>query len=432
MIARDMMAELVKWRNSDPHKPILLRGARQVGKSHLVREFGRSFEHFVEINFEKQTEPKEFFNGDLDVKKIIKKIELYTQKKIEPGKTLLFLDEIQECERAITALRYFKEEMQELHVIAAGSLVDFAFENISMPVGRITFLYLHPLSFAEYLAAIGREDLRTFILKNDVQSPFHEILIEHLRDYFWLGGMPEVIASWINEHSAERCQTIQDDLLQSYRQDFSKYAKRFKIQKLDQIFTGTPKQLGQKFTYKQLDDQMRSNVIKEGLNLLQKAGVIHLVYHSAGQGLPLMAGINEKRFKVYFLDIGLAQRLLGSTTHDLLTTKINIQHLGGLAEQFVAQDYIAHSDIHQAHKLFYWHREDRNSNAEVDFLFVKNSEIIPAEVKASAKGRLRSLLLFLETHPHSSYGIRVSELPASKEDNLETIPFYGIERWIEN
>ena len=431
MLKRDLMQSLEAWRQADPHKPILLRGARQVGKSWLVREFGKSFSHFVEINFEKQPEPKLFFQQDLDVRTLIDKLSLYTQKIIKPKETLLFFDEIQECERAIIALRYFKEEMPDLHVIAAGSLVDFALETTGVPVGRLSYLFLHPLSFAEFLTGIGRHDLREYVLTQPIDAVFHQQLLEHVKEYFWLGGMPEVVETWVRTHDADRCQDIQGDIINTYQQDFAKYIKRFQLDKLDKVFNAIPTQLGQKFVYKQMDPEMRSNVLKTALHALQKAGVIHIAYHTTAQGLPLAGSRNEKRFKVYFLDIGLAQRLLGVSRRDLLTVPMNVKYLGGIAEQFVAQNYIAGSSAKQSAALYYWHREEKFSNAEVDFVFLKGGDIIPVEVKSGATGSLKSMRLFLEMHQQSPYGLRVSELPFSIHKDLHTIPFYGIEAWLK-
>ena len=424
---RDLIHELMIWKTHPLCKPLILRGARQVGKSWLVNQLANSFISFVSINFEKQPEAAQFFQGDIDIAKLLEKLHVYTGKQIVPGETLLFLDEIQSCERAIIALRYFKEELPALHVIAAGSLIDFSLQKIGMPVGRVQFLYLHPLSFGEYLSAIGRGELREYILRGDIDPVMHNKIMDEVKTYFWLGGMPAVIDAWIKNRDFQTCIDLQDEILLSYRQDFEKYARKNLIDKVDMVFNAVPEHLGEKFVYNKIDPLIRSYLFKEAVDCLRKAGVIHIVYHSSGQGVPLAAGKDNKRFKAYFFDVGLAQRLLGLDLKQWAITPLNIKYLGAIAEQFVAQEYIAYTSIKSPPELYYWHREERSSNAEVDFLFLINGKIVPIEVKSGKTGHLKSLLLFLELHAATKYGVKISEQELSTNGNVNSVPFYGVE-----
>lgn len=426
---RDLIQQLNEWRIDPLRKPLILRGARQVGKSWLVEEFAKSFPSFVKINFEKQSEAISFFEGDIDIPLLLEKLQLYIGKKIIPGETLLFLDEIQICERAIIALRYFKEELPNLHIIAAGSLIDFTLKNIGMPVGRVQFLYLHPLSFGEFLTAQGKQELRDYLNRSDIDPVLHEKALEDVKTYFWLGGMPAVVSAWLAHRDLQACLDLQDEIILTYKQDFEKYTKGRLIDKVETVFNSVPEHLGEKFVYNKIDSDLRAYVFKEALDCLKKAGIIHIVYHSSGQGVPLAAGKDNKRFKVFFFDIGLAQRILGLDLKQWVTTPLNVKHAGAMAEQFVAQEYIAYSSIKQPSELYYWHREERSSNAEVDFLFLINGQIIPVEVKSGKSGTLKSLQMFLSLHNHSTWGVKISEQAFSNHHPIISVPFYGIERF---
>jgi len=429
---RDLMHELVAWKASSLRKPLILRGARQVGKSWLIQEFAKSFDSYVSINFEKQPEASQFFQGDIHIPNLLEKLHAYTGHKIIPGKTLLFFDEIQECDRAIITLRYFKEDLPGLHVIAAGSLIDFTLENIGMPVGRVQFLYLYPLSFSEFLSAVGKQELREYIQRGDIDPVIHNKLLEFVKIYFLLGGMPAVIDAWLLERDFQLCLDLQDEILLTYKQDFEKYAKKRLLDKIDIVFNAVPEHLGEKFVYKKIDPDMRSYLYKEALDCLKKAGIIYTAFHSSGQGVPLAMGKDSKHFKVFFFDIGLAQRLLGLDLQSWILTPLNIKHAGAIAEQFVSQEYIAYTSIKNPAELYYWHREARNSNAEIDFLFLINGNVVPIEVKSGKSGHLKSLHLFLESHPHSDYGIKISEQEQSECDNIKNIPFYALESLVRD
>lgn len=432
-IQRDALLSLQLWRKHPTRKPLLVRGARQVGKSYLVREFGREFDSYVEINFERDKQIGRLFQGSLAPKQLISSLAAYVGQSIVPGRTLLFLDEIQECEEAILALRYFKEEMPELHLIAAGSLLDFKLNAIGLPVGRLQFLYLYPLSFSEYCRAVGKDMLLDQVnTSQNTPAPLHDLLLEEVKRYCWLGGMPAVLDAWITHQDYELCQETQKEIIQSYRQDFNRYAKSHQLLFVEQVFSSVGLQLGQKFKYSTVHPEVRAANLREALLLLETAGVIYRIFHTSAQGLPLASGMDDKRFKVYFFDIGLLQCLLGVSMKHWLLSSLTVKHMGGIAEQFVQQEYIAYTAQREAHTLFYWHREAKQSNAEIDFIFIKDNDIVPVEVKSGATGRMRSLQLFLETHPHSTYALKISESPKADCGQIRSLPFYAIQSWFNH
>ncbi|MFN3234586.1 MAG: ATP-binding protein [Gammaproteobacteria bacterium] len=427
---RDIFKDLEHWARSEIRVPLVIKGARQVGKSWCVREFGKTFENFVEINFEKHKELKSAFCGDVDVQALLQKLSLYKNIPIIPGKTLLFFDEIQECPEAILYLRYFKEDKPDLHIIAAGSLIEFALEKVGMPVGRVDYLYLTPLSFGEFLSAAGREDLRKQSLNSENNSVLDQLLKEYLRNYFWLGGMPEVVDTWIKHQNIEQCQQIQDRIIAAYEDDFPKYAKRNQIEHVEKLFNNIPIQLGNKFVYTRVDDSIRSANLKSALCLLERAGIAHVSYYSSSQHVPLKARKNEKFFKVFFLDVGLTQRMLGMLHQSWIIQSIKVENLGGLAEQFVAQELVSYGSKKTKKELFYWLRESKNAKAEIDFLVEKGSDIFPIEVKSGKTGRLKSLQYYLNTHPDVRFGVKISENPYYETDRILEIPLYSIEAWL--
>lgn len=425
---RDLLSALLKWRNHPLRKPLILKGARQVGKSWLVREFGKEFPDFVEINFDKDKSAASLFEGDLHIQTLIEKLSLYCQKKIIPGETLLFLDEIQECEAALSALRYFKEDLPALHVIAAGSLLDFVLNELGMPVGRVQFMHLYPLSFAEFLTVGGYEALRKHLKENQkIDTVFHEKLIELVKNYFWLGGMPAVLDAWLKLKDPKICHEVQDEVVEAYRQDFHKYVKDRQISFVTRVFDAIPAQLGHKFKFSHVEQDEPAHHLKNALTLLIKAGIAHFCYHTSASGFPLGAEKDEKKFKVFFFDIGIAERILRLDIKKWVTTPFKISNLGPITEQFVAQELLAYSNIHQHTELFYWHREAKSSNAEVDFLISQGENIIPVEVKSSTQGSMKSMRLFLNSHPQVPYGIKISEGIFAGHSGIKEIPLYALE-----
>ncbi|MBI5196580.1 MAG: ATP-binding protein [Nitrospirae bacterium] len=430
---RDIEKELISWKSQKERYPLIIRGARQVGKSYLVETFGKThFQNIAVVNFEFQPQLKDCFQS-LDPFEIINKLQLLLGVQIKEDNTLLFLDEIQECPRAIMSLRYFKEKMPKMAVIAAGSLLEFALRSpdFKMPVGRIHFLYLEPLSFSEYLDAVGSQKLRNFLseveLTASIDDVIHKKLLELLRSYLIVGGMPAVLKEYLPGKDLMNCQRIQTGLLQTYRSDFGKYAKISQHINLQKLFDTAPRLVGQRIKYSNIDPNTRSRDLKNALNLLTLAGIIKPIYLTKASGLPLGAQINEQKFKLNFLDTGLMQNSCG--LQGQLSVEKNLMQInaGSVAEQFVGQELTAYSDKHQQSSLYFWAREKKNSMAEVDYVINIGSNIFPVEVKSGKEGRLKSLRMFLE-EKKSKLGIRFSQDKLSYHDKILSIPLYMIEQ----
>lgn len=278
--------------------------------------------------------------------------------------------------------------------------------------------------------ALNRHDLRQFISHGKQDPVIHTILLDHLKTYMWLGGLPAVVEAWIKFHDASKCQSLQDRIITSYRQDFLKYAKKNQIENLDTVFSAIPRQLGAKFKYSNVDNETKSTSLKNALSLLIKAGVAYQCFHTDAQGFPLAAQKNEKLFKVFFFDIGLAQRLLNLDLSAWVIQKLDVKYLGGIAEQLVAQEYLSYLNPENPGELYYWHREIGTNNAEVDFIFIRKTEIVPAEVKSGVKGGLKSLNVFLASHLRSKYGLKISQTLGVSSVTLLEIPLYGLEGWL--
>lgn len=432
---RSILHELKKWKEDSRHKPLLIRGARQVGKTYIIRQLGQEFQNYVEVNFELYPEAKKIFDHDLDPERIIRDLSAFTRKKITPGVSLLFLDEIQEAPGAISALRYFYEMLPQLHVIAAGSLLDFELENIGLPVGRVASIYMYPLSFMEFLAAKNEGLLIETIFDHDasreLNEALHNKLLLLLGEYMTVGGMPEAVACFVENPDLNRCFKIQRTIIDAFRQDFHKYAKKYQVKYVELLFNSIPGFLGKKFKFSNIPGEFRKRELMPALELLVKAGVAARIIHSGGQGIPLAASAKEDVFKVLFLDIALSQSVLGSDTASwLLDPGINFINKGGLTEAFVGQELLAYSTPDQKSDLFYWQREERASNAELDYLIRKNDIIVPIEVKSGAAGHLKSLRFFLDEREKSPYGVRFSISNFFRDNDIHTYPLYAVAKLV--
>lgn len=428
---RDIETSLLEWKNHPSRKPLLLRGARQTGKTYVVEKFGKNnFQNFIAINFELEPDYIRCFDS-LDPKEIIKNIALLKRQVIEPHNTLFFLDEIQECPNAIRALRYFKEKSPEIGIIGAGSLLEFVLNDAEfrMPVGRIQSLYLKPLSFKEYLSAKGYQELRKFLeqvtWKDSIAEPVHMQLLHLIKEYMIVGGMPEVIKEYLLYEDWIKCQDIQTQLLQTYRNDFGKYAPRTNHKYLQLLFEKAPGLIAETFKFVNVDPEVRSRDLKKALELLRDAGLIHVVYSTAASGLPLVSLINERKFKIIFLDIGLAMRTTGLQSELLFTDNVMLVNRGSLAEQFVGQEFVAYSPDNEESRLYYWTHEKITSQSEVDYVISIDGHIIPVEVKAGATGKLKSLRRFMD-EKKINFGIRISQHPLSFHDKIVSVPLYLI------
>lgn len=422
---------LLEWKN-EPYsrKPLLLRGARQVGKTHAARNLGKTFKNFVEINLELDEEARRIVAQDLDPKRIVFQLSQYLKKDIIPGSTLLFIDEIQAVPKAIIALRYFYEIMPELHVIAAGSLLDFAIEQVGMPVGRITGLYMYPLSFFEFLVALGNEKWAEAILKHDNAEPLlegvHDQLLNLVGTYLAIGGMPAAVNAWVQTQTPRAVKKIHSDLLDSYKQDFNKYAAKHQIKYLDILFRNALSQLGNKFMYSRVGEYQKRE-LEPALELLQKAWIVHPVVRSDGQGIPIGAEAQLNDFKVVFVDVGLSQSSLNlDITPWFLDPLAAFVNKGEIVEAFVGQEILAYADPIAKSNLFYWRRESRNSQAEVDYLVQIKEKVVPIEVKAGTSLRIKSMHVFLDSHPNSVYGIRFSAHNYAVDSRVHTYPLYSV------
>lgn len=415
----------MKWKADSDRKPLILRGARQVGKTHAVRTLGKTFDHFVEINFEYSEIYRPIFEEDLDPHRIVRTLSILIKRPIEPGKTLLFFDEIQACPRAITSLRYFYEKMPELHVISAGSLLEFAHELIGIPVGRVESCYLYPMTFIEYLIADQEKLLVQEILEEkELPLSIHKQLLKHLGIFLALGGMPEVLKRWIEKKDPLLCSKIHATLLDSYRQDFEKYGKKSQIKYLSLLFDTLPRQIGEKFKYSKVGDY-RKRELEPALELLLTAGIIHKVMHTAAQGIPIGADANPEKFKLIFIDVGLTQALLGlDLSAWFIQPEVELVNKGKIVESYVGQELLAYSSGYKKPQLYYWQKETRGSSAEIDYMIQKGSHIIPIEVKSGMSGKMRSLHAFLNSHPYTDYGVKTSIDTFRLSKPILSIPLY--------
>lgn len=428
---RAIDASLSQWVKQVSRLPLLLRGARQIGKTFTIRQLAQThFKNLVEINFELEPFYADCFKS-LQPQTIINLIMDLSRQKIIAGETLLFFDEIQECPRAIMALRYFKELMPELHVVGAGSLLEFVLNetDFRMPVGRVQYMHMHPLSFREYLCAMGYERLHDQLSAVSLDKPLdkiiHEKLLALVREYMFIGGMPDAIKTYIDTQDFSAVQYKQTVLLNTYRNDFGKYSKHIHHKFLQKVFDMTPLLVGQQVKYNKIDDAMLSRDLKEAILNLNHAGVIRSVYSSSASGLPLKALINDKKFKLLFLDVGLLIRATQVSAHQLFNENLHLIHQGGISEQLVGQELLVYQDCLLEPELHYWSRDVVGSQAELDYLVTQNSQILPIEVKAGSTGSLKSLHQFMK-EKNSSLGIRISEIPLTCQQNILTIPFYLI------
>jgi len=428
MIKRNIYKHLLAWKEQKKHKPLIMRGARQTGKTYIVKQLGATFTNFVAINCEANGIVKKIFAQDLSIPRIMRDLALFTEQKIIPGKTLLFFDEVQEIPEVLKALRYFYEELPELHVIVAGSLLDFVLENIGIAVGRVSFLYLYPVSFLEFLnmthPTLAEEVLRHKV-EEPLAEPIHHKLLQYLAIYFAVGGLPEALQYWIDTQDLVACNKIHHELINSYRQDFQKYAKKHQIKYIDLMFDRVPLFHGKTFKYSNISSDYRKRELMPALELLVKAQVISLIKCSAGNGVPLGAEVNLNRFKAIFLDIALAQAVLGLNTKEwILNMQENFINQGAVIEAFVGQELLAYSDPNVKANLYYWQREAHGSNAEIDYMIEKD-KVIPIEVKSGTTGTLRSLHMFLQSK-NAPYGIRFSTHNYSHHERIYSYPLYAI------
>lgn len=428
---------LKKWCSQKDRKPLVIRGARQVGKSTVVRNFAKNNSYeLIEINLE-ITELKSFQTKTFVIENLIQEIEIKFKTKIT-SKTILFFDEIQALPVAVERLRYFYEKMPQIKVVAAGSLLEIILNQseISFPVGRVSFYHLGPMTFTEFLMAIGQKKQAELILKNKVPDYLHDDLLNELKKFYYIGGMPKAIFNYQQTNSLLVVRETQRDIIQTYISDFPKYNQRIKLERIENIFSRLSFHLGQKIIYQKVDIDYRSIEIKKIIHLLIDARLFTPAYHVDATHLPLKAGLDLDIFKLYHLDIGLLNYFLKTEWDDILNFdfKTNPKMIGLLTEQFISQHLAYSENGVEPPELFYWLRDKSIQKAELDFVIQKNKKIIPIEVKSSKSGHLKSLLYFC-SEKKNKHAIRFSteffsdEKVKHKEHifKLSSWPIYAVE-----
>jgi len=436
-IVREIDKEFLEWRNSSVIKPILVHGVRQCGKTASVRHLGSTFETFIEINFEKEPSFSAIFNSDFDISRICSEIELKTGKTISDTSTLLFLDEIQECPNAITALRYFKEDRPSLHVIAAGSLLEFALgkskNQISFPVGRVRSIYMYPLSFREFLSALSKEKLAENLASKDksLSEAVHEECLNLYKKFLVVGGMPESVREFAYSGSYLNCQRIQRDIIDNFENDFGKYSGRIPPEEIKEVFDFSFRNIGNQIVLSRSIPNMKAARFSTILNLLSMAGLVHKVKSSTCESLPLGSGNKNISIKVLTFDTGVYLTKQGYDATELLNA-VNLESLnkGSLVEMQTGLELLKNSDKYQKAELYYWKRT--GANAEVDYVIQKGESIIPIEVKSNSTGKMQSMAEYLKTH-NAPFGIRVSfekyGISTFKNSTIHVTPVYGTIEW---
>lgn len=424
---RHIERKLLAWKDKRRRKPLIVRGARQVGKTYCLKMFGRQqFTNLIYIDLERHSDWHGIFSGDLSAAKICLELEIVTGKKIVPGESLLFIDEIQSCPMAIMALRYFYEDLPGLHVVAAGSLLEFALKDISFPVGRIQFLHLGPLSFQEYLLAAGHEQAGKTIEESPKQltETIHTFLSGELKKYFFVGGMPECTKAFLETGSMQEAFEVQEEICETYFLDFAKYKPKADKLCLHQVLVAIAKSVGQQIKYSRLTDGFTNPTIKKAFDLLCLANLIYKMPSADPSDLPLQASSSDKTFKALLVDIGL-MRCLNRMPMETEYLNRDLLHIyrGAMAEQFVGQELLAAGE---GRPLYYWSRKAKSSTAEVDYLIVINGKVYPLEVKSGVSGRLKSLHLCLDSYKNCPKGLVFSDRPYQElpDQHLVFLPLY--------
>lgn len=419
-LVRNIDVELLKWKESPRRKPLLVRGARQVGKSWAIRHLGETFKHYLEVNLEKEKDLCRLFEEISDVRELSQRLGAVHNVPVIPGDTLLFIDEIQNCPAALKSLWFFKENYPELHVVAAGSLLEFALNEIpSYGVGRIRSVFMYPMSFKEFLMARGKDMWVKEIAKADwahpVEDSLHSRIASEFRSFLMVGGMPASVSAWVETQDYSACQDEQNDIQQSYFDDFAKYAKKVDPQLLRSTLSAVVRQSGKKFVYSKVDGGYKAEEVKEALRLLRDAGIIIPVQMSAANGLPLGAQVNPKFTRYDYLDTGLLLRVLAMNYDDdkELTRLIlageapELVNKGIVAELTAGLELMKSSNPQSKYELFYWENLEKNATSEVEYVIAKNAKCLPIEVKAGTSGKMKSLRVFMNMK-NLAAGIRCS------------------------
>jgi len=425
---RALYQELLKWKSSKRRKPLLLQGARQVGKTWLINNFGKGeYDNYVYLNFEQIPDLRTLFTGSLSPNQIIENISLFLGRKIVADNTLICFDEIQSAPEAITSLKYFYEQAQEFHLIAAGSLLGVRVgKKNSFPVGKVNFMTLYPLSFEEYLDAIGEslliKELKQIVIIEPLPELLHEKLLGHLRMYLFLGGMPEVLQDYIDNKDIESVREIQNEILEAYLRDFSKYAEPKQAIKTSELWKSVPYQLARenkKFKYSDVQKKARASTFELTIEWLRNAGLIHLVNNIRSPKLPLSGYADFSKFKIYMMDTGLLGAMLNVASYIVIKpNELFKQYNGAFIENFVNNELINLG----FKNLFYW---TSRSDAEVDFIIQYMHDIFPVEVKSGMNRNTKSLRSYAEKH-HPKFIFRLSPRNFIQSEDFINVPLYGV------
>lgn len=429
---RDVYQQLLSWKNKDYRKPLVLSGARQVGKTYLLKTFGQEFAQCLYLNFEERPQLASFFAQDLDPQRIIKQLALYSGLGLEDGNTLIILDEAQACSEAVTSLKYFQEQLPHLPLIAAGSLlgVKLKRDKISFPVGKVEFLDLFPLSFFEFLDALGKEKLRDHLEHNALETlptPLHEALLADLKHYFIVGGMPEVVERFKNTGDLREVRPLQEAILKSYTLDFAKYAPAHEVMKIMNVWDSIPGQLARenkKFIFSAIQKSARAREMMTALQWLKDAGLIYFCHSLETPRLPLMSYSDPSCFKVYLLDIGLLGAMSQLPEQLILEGgRLFTEFKGALTENYVANALVLSQGRNH---LYYWASAGK---AEVDFIVAHDDRIDPLEVKSGTSGHMKSLQVYKERYAPARL-TKTSLAPYELRGSLCTLPLYLIQRFV--
>ena len=424
---RFALEKLKQWKEKKNRKPLIIRGARQVGKTWLMKEFGRTcFKKMAYVNFDSNTRMRQVFEGDINIERLILAISAETGVSIDSRDTLLIFDEVQEVPKALTALKYFCEEASEYAIVAAGSLLGVAMhKGTSFPVGKVDFMDLYPLSFREFLCALGETRFVEILDSSDTDmvTMFKSKYIDRLREYYFVGGMPEVVQSYLDSKDFNQVREIQKNLLNYYQQDFSKHAEATLVPRLNLVWNSIPMQLAKenkKYIYGQVREGARAKDFELAIQWLMDCGLIHKVQRIKKPGLPLKAYLDLDAFKIYLLDIGLLMAMVDLDARVIIDgNRIFTEFKGALTEQYVLQQLIADLGI----EAYYYSTE--KSSGEIDFLLQGKSSILPLEVKAEENLRAKSLKAFCEKY-HPVCAVRTSMSDYREQEWMTNIPLYNI------
>ena len=425
---RIAIEKLYKWKNSKRRKPLIIEGARQVGKTWLMKEFGKqAYADTVYINFDSNSRKADLFSADLDTDRLIMGLELYAGRKINPDNTLLIFDEVQEVPRALASLKYFYENAPQYHIVCAGSLLGIALhQGTSFPVGKVDFLKLYPLSFSEFLMATGNERFAELLKKQDYEmiTSFKQTYIDALKHYYFVGGMPEAVQSFAESKDFNEVRAIQKRILAAYEQDFSKHAPNEIVPKIRMLWNSIPSQLARenkKFIYGLVREGGRAREYETAIMWLSDCGLVHKVSRVNAAGIPLKAYEDLKAFKLFIVDVGLLGCMTGLRQRTLLDgDDLFVEFKGALTEQYVCQQLKTIEDLG-----IYYYTNDRGS-CEIDFVVDTGEQIVPIEVKAETNLRAKSLKTYRERF-EPELSVRTSMADYKKEDWLLNLPLYAIE-----